>query len=83
MLPMHTTRMDTFDKSEFLLRLARRIAELRKAKGYSQDRLALEAGLSRGTLSKIEAGLVEPKVSTIACLAHTLEIPVERFFKNL
>ena len=43
---------DTQVLAEFGLRLAR----LRKALGYSQDRLAAEAGVGVATLRRIEAG---------------------------
>ena len=47
-----------FDKRSLLRRLGAQIAKVRARKGYSQDRLYLEAGLARGTMSKIENGLV-------------------------
>ena len=66
-----------FNKEDFLAQLGSHIARLRRAKGYSQDRLCLEAGFARGTLSRIEAGLVDPCASTIARIADTLGPPGE------
>ena len=65
---------EDFKTDEFLRRLALRLIELRKLKGYSQDRLALESGLTRGALSKLEKGDVDPRISTLAKIAHTLGV---------
>lgn len=70
--------IEDFDKIAFLKRLGAHIAKVRKSKGYSQDRVCLEAGLSRGAVSKIEAGKVEPKVSTLALIAITIEVPLKK-----
>ena len=73
-------RMDPedFKKPQFLKNLGAHIAKVRKSKGYSQDRVCLEAGLSRGALSKIESGRVEPKISTLALIAITIDVPLRR-----
>ncbi len=69
---------EDFNKKRFLSDLGKRIAKVRKSKGYSQDRVCLEAGLSRGALSKIESGRVEPKISTLAVIAITIEVPLAK-----
>jgi transcriptional regulator with XRE-family HTH domain len=69
---MHTDEEINVD--DFLRDLAARLAELRRLKGYSQDRLALEAGLTRGAISKLEKGDVDPRISTLAKIAHTLGV---------
>lgn len=74
-----------FDKKAFLKKVMKNVTRLRKMKGYSQDRLTLEAGLSRGSISKIERSLVDPQISTLARIADTLGVPLRDFFdfKNL
>ena len=66
------------DEADYLKRLGQHIAELRKAKGYSQDRLYIEAGFSRGTSSKIENGLVNPQILTLKKIADTIGVPLKR-----
>lgn len=66
------------DKSKFLKKLGAHIAKVRKQKGYSQDRLYLEGGFSRGTLSKIENGLTSPEVFTLARIADVLGVPLRK-----
>jgi transcriptional regulator with XRE-family HTH domain len=69
---------EDFNKTRFLKDLGLHIAKVRKSKGYSQDRVCLEAGLSRGALSKIESGRVEPKISTLALIALTIGVPLAK-----
>ena len=72
---------DEFNKKEFLSKLGAHISRVRRSKGYSQDRLCLEAGFARGTLSRIEAGLVDPRASTLYRIADVLEIHPRRIFE--
>lgn len=65
------------DKKKFLTKLGKHIAKIRKQHGYSQDRLYLEGGFSRGTLSKIENGLTSPEVFTLARIAEVLDLPLK------
>ncbi len=69
---------EDFKKDKFLKALGANIAKVRKSKAYSQDRVCLEAGLSRGALSKIESGRVEPKITTLALIAITIDVPLAK-----
>jgi transcriptional regulator with XRE-family HTH domain len=73
-----TMDIEEFDSEKFIKKLAAHIAKVRKSSGYSQDRVCLEAGLARGTLSKIENGKVEPKISTLALIAITIGVPLSK-----
>lgn len=66
------------DKARYLKKLGANVAKVRKQKGYSQDRVYLEGGFSRGTLSKIENGLTSPEVFTIVRIAEVLGVPVRK-----
>lgn len=46
----------------------------RQKKGLSQEALALEAGLSRNSISKIETGQVSPTIQTLEKIAKALGI---------
>ena len=65
-------------KDIFLKKLGAHISKVRKSKGYSQDRLYLEAGFSRGTMSKIENRLVNPQIWTLMKIAETIGVPLKR-----
>lgn len=62
----------------YLKRLGAHIRKIRRAKGYSQDRLYLEAGFGGHTMSRIEAGRVDPQISTLKRIADVLNVPVKK-----
>jgi transcriptional regulator with XRE-family HTH domain len=51
-----------------------RIVELRAKKGWSQSRLAEEAGITQSTLSRIENGTQEPRAQTLVKIADALDV---------
>ncbi len=55
-------------ETEILKELARRLARIRKAQGYSQTRLAEEAGIGVATLRRVEAGQVSQMETWIKLL---------------
>ena len=56
--------------------LSEKIKAIRAEKGLAQERLALEAGVDRTLVSKIERGIANPSLETLVKLATTLKIPV-------
>ena len=59
----------------------RRLTEVRKLKGWSQEQLALESGVARSYLSGVERGLRNVALLNICKLAQTLEVPVAALFE--
>lgn len=54
------------------------LANIRRQKGWSQERLAQEAGISYNTLIKIERnGIKNPKIETVIRLAAALGIGID------
>ena len=52
----------------------KRLVELRKAKGWSQEKLALESGLARSYVGGIERGQRNIALYNICVLADTLGV---------
>jgi len=52
-----------------------RLTALRKQRGWSQEKLALESGMARSYLSGIERGLRNVALINICTLADTLGVP--------
>jgi putative transcriptional regulator len=52
------------------------IREFRRMKGWTQDDLAVEAGMSQDTISAVEAGRREPHASTLRKIARALGVEV-------
>ena len=51
-----------------------RLRELREARGLSQRQLTVLAGLSATTVCHLEAGMGQPKLSTVEALARALGV---------
>lgn len=62
------------------LDLGARVRELRKARGWTLEQAAKQAGLARSTLSKIENGQMSPTYEALKKLAIGLEISVPQLF---
>ena len=60
--------------------LYNRIAELRAARGLSQQQLADAIGVSRKTISTLETGRFTPSVVIALKLAQFFAVPVEQIF---
>ncbi len=56
------------------------IRRLREAKGWSQPKLAVEAGVAVSGVSQIENGRRNPNSSTLVKLANALDVDVADFF---
>lgn len=62
--------------------LGRRIAALRKKQGMNQEEFADVSGKMINTISNIERGLSDPKVTTLLSLAEALNVPVDSLFND-
>jgi transcriptional regulator with XRE-family HTH domain len=63
--------------------LAKKIKELRRKKGISQDKLAREANVSYNTIVKIEnGGSNNPTVLTLAGIAKALGVSLDDLAKE-
>lgn len=53
--------------------LGSRIREMRRARGFSQERLGHEAGVTMATIQRVESGFIrDPHYSTLSGIARTL-----------
>ncbi len=59
------------------------LKKLRKQKGWSQEKLAREAGISYQTLIKIEQGRIKnPKLETLIKLAKALNVSLDELIQG-
>lgn len=56
--------------------IGERLREAREAKGISQRDLSALAGVPQAQISRIEAGAVDPRVSSLVALANALDLDV-------
>lgn len=58
--------------------LSKRLKELRKKSGWSQQKLAEKAGLSYNTITKIEQGAAtRPTIQTMIRIADAFQISID------
>ena len=58
--------------------ILKNLAELRRQKGWSQERLAREANFSYHTLIKLEQnGIKNPKIGTVIKIADALNVSLD------
>ncbi|HZV20938.1 MAG TPA: helix-turn-helix transcriptional regulator [Hyphomicrobiales bacterium] len=60
--------------------VSRNIRRLRVAKGLSQEALAVDAGIDRTYVSRLERGLENPTVAVLERLASALNAKIIDFF---
>lgn len=70
-------------EQKFLKSFGKRLADLRKQRGLSQEELADRAGLHAVAITYIETGKRLPKLNTIYKLATGLDVKAEALFKGL
>ena len=75
--PMHTKT-----PADLRADLARNLRSIRLEKGFSQERLALDAGVDRTVVSKIERAVANPSLEILLRLANHLEIEVAELLKS-
>jgi transcriptional regulator with XRE-family HTH domain len=61
--------------------VARNIRRLRVARDLSQEVLAVDAGIDRTYVSRLERGLADPSVAVLEKLARALSSNIEEFFR--
>ncbi|KFI96871.1 MULTISPECIES: helix-turn-helix domain-containing protein [Bifidobacterium] len=75
--------MQTDGFQAYLTRLGRRVQNLRRERGYSQEKLAELVGMDRVSIGYIEQARRMPKISTLYYIADALDIKVEDLFDGL
>lgn len=63
-----------------LVKLGKRIRELRKNKGFSQEEFAHEVGLDRAYIGRVERGESNITILNIIRISYALKVKVEDLF---
>lgn len=64
------------DKHPNLIKIGKKIREMRKLKGFSQEEFAAEAGLGRTYYGRIERGEQNISIQNLIQIALTLQVEV-------
>lgn len=65
------------------LKLGKRVQDIRKRKGYTQESLAAVSGLDRVSIGYIEQGRRAPQLSTLLILSKSLQVKLSDFFDGI
>lgn len=71
------------DNKELVKLLGSYLKSLREQKGTSLNIFAYENDMTTATVSRIENGLVDTKISTLIKYCRGLEIPLDAILKHL
>lgn len=61
--------------------IGKRIIELRRQKGMSLERLAYENDIPKSTISRIEQGIVDARISNLERIARGLDVRLSELFR--
>lgn len=61
---------------QYQIELGKRIAQLRKNKGWKQDDLSVHSGIERSSLARIEAGGVNSTINKLRQIAKALDVSI-------
>lgn len=70
--------MDNKDK-KYLRKVGKRVASIRKDKGYTQEEVCTELEMDKPYLSSIENGRQNPTLLTLLKLAEAMGVEVKEF----
>lgn len=74
--------MTSASENELQNRFGKRVRELRKKRGHSQETLALACGLDRTYIGSVERGERNISLINIHLIAAALDVPVKELFNG-
>ena len=75
--------MNSSTENKQLVAFGRRLAEVRKQKGFTQQQLAEDLEISLVSIGYIETGKRWPRLVTLHRIATALDVKLEQLFKGL
>ena len=79
----HNQQSNTFNPMDIRTQIGLRIRELRKAKGLSQEQLALKAEIDRTYMASVENGKRNVAIVNIEKIINALDTSFKDFFSGL
>jgi len=75
--------MSSIKETRDLAAFGKRLAELRRVHGYTQESLAEQAGMTAHSLALIEQGKRWPRLTTLHKIAKTIGVPTKELLDGL
>lgn len=70
-------------EQKLMKEFGRRVAEARKSKGFTQQELAEDIGMSVVAIAYIETGKRWARIGTLQKISKTLHVSIDELFKGL
>lgn len=66
----------SLNKEELIIRVGKRVREIRLSKGLTLERVAFDAGIDYSQLSRIELGKINTSIYQIYIVSKSLDVPM-------
>lgn len=66
----------SLSKEELILKVGKRVREIRLSKGLTLERVAFDAGIDYSQLSRIELGKINTSIYQIYIVSKSLDVPL-------
>lgn len=74
--------MDRADAHATRRIVARNLVQLRRARGFTQEQLAVAAGVRQAQISEIESGKISVRIDSLERIAQALGVPFAELFEE-
>jgi ribosome-binding protein aMBF1 (putative translation factor) len=75
-----TTQKSSMKENSLQIKIGKHIQKIRELKGISQQDLAAKCNFEKSNMSRLEAGRVNPTLSTLEKVANALEVSLAELF---
>jgi transcriptional regulator with XRE-family HTH domain len=75
--------MNAINEQKLLQMFGKRVAEVRKSRGVTQQQLAEQIGMSVVAIAYIETGKRWARLGTLSKIAKCLQVDIQELFKGL
>lgn len=75
-----TTQKSSMSENSLQIIVGKNIQKIRESKGISQQELAAKCNFEKSNMSRLEAGRVNPTLSTLEKVAKSLDISLAELF---
>ena len=75
-----TTQKSSMSDNSLQINVGKQIQKLRELKGLSQQDLAAKCNFEKSNMSRLEAGRVNPTLSTLEKVANALDVTLVELF---
>lgn len=75
--------MGTELREDRIKSFGKQLAKVRKARGFTQEELAHQSGITLSQIARIETGVINTTVNTIFIICETLGVTESELFQDL